>query len=339
MSKSIALPSPLGAVRAAVGRRAREEHGVFALRRFATGETIEHAPVITYPIDQADRVVATRLADKAFHWGPETQEGAVLLGWGSLYRHAHHPNASFRRDHDAKLVEIVAANNIEPGDEITLDLGEAQSDTIIEPLVDEGQNARPDPASATWLIRVSPGISPGRGRGMFASCEIRNRQVIERAPVATFPAHHYRALSNTTLADYMVPWVADEGSGALMLGFGSLYNHSYRPNSDCAFDVDREEVVFFALRDIREGEEITWNYSGIPSATEPVWFDLAPDNEGEPSVLPFVARVAAEWIDLAEATSTSDPALVFRQSAPLTGDLAVTANGNDVQFSDVGFSQ
>ena len=30
------------------------------------------------------------------------------------------------------------------------------------------------------------------------------------------------ALSSTTLADYMVPWVADDGSGALMLGFGSL---------------------------------------------------------------------------------------------------------------------
>ena len=117
-------------------------------------------PVITYPIDQADRVVATRLADKAFHWGPETQEGAVLLGWGSLYRHAHHPNASFRRDHDAKLVEIVAANNIEPGDEITLDLGEAQSDTIIEPLVGWRGRTPARTLPGTWLICVSPGIVP-----------------------------------------------------------------------------------------------------------------------------------------------------------------------------------
>ena len=60
---------------------------------------------------------------------------------------------------------------------------------------------------------------------------------------------------------------------ALALGFGSLYNHSYRPNARYD-DVGRQAKAFTALRDIAAGEEVTVNYNGEPGLRRRVWFEV-----------------------------------------------------------------
>ena len=67
---------------------------------------------------------------------------------------------------------------------------------------------------------------------------------------------------------YVFGWGSD--STALALGYGSLYNHSYAPNSETLETPD--ELVITALRAISEGEEIFINYMG--TAQDGVWFDL-----------------------------------------------------------------
>ena len=59
---------------------------------------------------------------------------------------------------------------------------------------------------------------------------------------------------------------------ALALGYGSLYNHSYRPNARYE-DVGPRTKSFLAIRDIG-GEEITVNYNGKPRSRTAVWFDV-----------------------------------------------------------------
>ena len=59
-------------------------------------------------------------------------------------------------------------------------------------------------------------------------------------------------------------------STALALGYGSLYNHSYRPNAETLETPD--ELVITALHRIEPGEEIFINYMG--TAQDGVWFDL-----------------------------------------------------------------
>ena len=51
-----------------------------------------------------------------------------------------------------------------------------------------------------------------------------------------------------------------------------MYNHSYTPSAilDELFDELMIEIV--ALRDIRQGEEITVNYNGDPENQEALWF-------------------------------------------------------------------
>ncbi len=117
----------------------------------------------------------------------------------------------------------------------------------------------------------------GKGRGVYARRAIRKGEVIERVPVIVLPVEEYaKGLARTALRDYCFGW--GEGQVALALGYGSLYNHSYRPNARY-LDVGPRAKEFTALRDIGPGEEITVNYNGKPRGRSKVWFDLAEDAE------------------------------------------------------------
>jgi hypothetical protein len=75
----------------------------------------------------------------------------------------------------------------------------------------------------------------------------------------------------SVVSDYCFTW--GRGTVALALGYGSLYNHSYRPNARYD-DVGPQTKEFTALQDIQPGEEITVNYNGEPMSREAVWFKV-----------------------------------------------------------------
>jgi hypothetical protein len=91
----------------------------------------------------------------------------------------------------------------------------------------------------------------------------------------------------SVVSDYCFAW--GRGTVALALGYGSLYNHSYKPNARYD-DVWPQTKEFTALRDIAPGEEITVNYNGDPEDRSPVWFDViepddpAPSNGRDPAI-------------------------------------------------------
>ena len=67
-------------------------------------------------------------------------------------------------------------------------------------------------------------------------------------------------------------WEEDAKSGAIVLGYGSLYNHSYAPNARYYTTFDTRTLDIVALKDIPIGEEITVNYNGEPEDQSAVWF-------------------------------------------------------------------
>ncbi len=110
----------------------------------------------------------------------------------------------------------------------------------------------------------------GKGRGVFARRTIAKGEVFETCPVLV--------LTKDAIPDYahgIGPYVFEWGEGklALTLGFGSLYNHSYKPNARYD-DVGPQAKAFTALRTIAAGEEITVNYNGDPARKKKVWFDV-----------------------------------------------------------------
>jgi SET domain-containing protein len=123
-------------------------------------------------------------------------------------------------------------------------------------------------------LTPSPAIEVRRmgskGRGVFARELIRKGSVIERAPVIVIPAVEIDENPyDTVLTRYCFQW--GRKSVALVLGFGSLYNHSYRPNAYYR-DLRSRVKEFIALRDIKPDEEITINYNGSPHDKSDVGF-------------------------------------------------------------------
>lgn len=114
---------------------------------------------------------------------------------------------------------------------------------------------------------------PNKGRGVVAMRSFRAGEMIERVPVIVVPAEDVPLIRQTRLASYYYEWGDDCRQGAIALGSGSLYNHSYTPNARYEFREREECLEFVALRDIALGEEITINYNNLgPSAGQPLPF-------------------------------------------------------------------
>src|SRR5215216_1019777 len=82
----------------------------------------------------------------------------------------------------------------------------------------------------------------GKGRGVFARRAIKKGEEIERVPVLVMPAKDVKhGPDYTTLGTYCFHW--ERGKVAVALGYGSLYNHSYRPNARYDDFVFKNKVI------------------------------------------------------------------------------------------------
>jgi len=95
--------------------------GVFAGRRFRTGEVIEVCPVIPLPRGQTRACVGDLLDRYIFQWPRRGYPSAVVLGLGSLYNHATDPNARYTPRTDADVMVFRAARPIAAGEQIFVD--------------------------------------------------------------------------------------------------------------------------------------------------------------------------------------------------------------------------
>ncbi|SEC56090.1 SET domain-containing protein [Paenibacillus sp. GP183] len=109
------------------------------------------------------------------------------------------------------------------------------------------------------------------GRGIYAARDIKNGEMLDEAPVIISPKSEREHLKKTVLHNYFFRW---DGDLAIALGYGSIFNHSYTPNARYFTNIDNQTIDFYAMADIREGEEITVNYNGDPKDKSPIWFDV-----------------------------------------------------------------
>jgi len=103
--------------------------------------------------------------------------------------------------------------------------------------------------------------SVGKGRGVFARRDIPKGEIIETVPVLLIPAEAVvDGIDNKWLGKYYYWW--DKKTLAVSLGYGSLYNHSYKPNA--GYEHGYATITYRALRNIPAGEEICINYNWDP---------------------------------------------------------------------------
>ena len=112
-----------------------------------------------------------------------------------------------------------------------------------------------------------------KGRGVFTAENISKDSIIEICPIIRIPAKEVDVIHKTELHDYYFVWGEDDDEGAVALGYGSLYNHSYRPNAEYIYDLNEKVIEIVAIKDIAAGKEITCNYHGDPNCKDELWFD------------------------------------------------------------------
>jgi hypothetical protein len=94
--------------------------GVQAGRRIAAGEIIERAPVVLIPAEDEQALDDTDLAPFLEDWPGGTGSQALPLGFAAMYRRARTPNARLLKIPEDMVIEVVAAQDIEVGEEITV---------------------------------------------------------------------------------------------------------------------------------------------------------------------------------------------------------------------------
>ncbi len=121
-------------------------------------------------------------------------------------------------------------------------------------------------------------ISKGKGKGAFAKKDIKKKTVIDVANVILIPNNDYRKIKKTVLFDYIYIWEdpkhKPEFKNAITLSISQFINHSYEPNIKYLYDYKNKAIEFSAIREIKEGEELTVNYNGLVDDKSPVWFNV-----------------------------------------------------------------
>ena len=111
-----------------------------------------------------------------------------------------------------------------------------------------------------------------KGRGIFAQQDFAKGDLIETSAVIVIPKQQVKLITKTVLLNYYFGWHGE--SGAIGLGFASLFNHSYHPNAVYIKNFSKNVIDIVAHQYIREGQEITINYNGQVDDISPVWFDV-----------------------------------------------------------------
>jgi SET domain-containing protein len=119
-------------------------------------------------------------------------------------------------------------------------------------------------------IKISELSNGEFNRGVFATQNISKGQLIHEAPVIPYLNEEHEFIEKTILADYAFEYGINHT--AILLGYGSLFNHSYTPNATYDINFKNHTFDFYAYTDINAGDEILINYNGDEDCDDPLWF-------------------------------------------------------------------
>jgi len=114
-------------------------------------------------------------------------------------------------------------------------------------------------------------------RGVYARRDIKKGEIIERCPIIEVPKNDTSSLKESVLVTYFFYFGKNKERIAVALGFGSIYNQSYKPNATYKIKPGEKTIDFIALNDIKKNDEITFNYhnsSNSKDKNNPLWFEV-----------------------------------------------------------------
>ncbi|MES2774711.1 MAG: SET domain-containing protein-lysine N-methyltransferase [Bacteroidota bacterium] len=105
-------------------------------------------------------------------------------------------------------------------------------------------------------------VSAGKGRGVFTNKAIASGNLVEECPILMIEIESLSQFEGFKLGFYIFGFDNDPMKAAMLLGFGSLYNHASPSNAEAYYNEEKMTFSIKAIRDIRKNEEIMINYNG-----------------------------------------------------------------------------
>ncbi len=93
--------------------------GVYAAHDIKKNELIEKCPAIEVPKNDLSNLNESFLVTYFFYFGKNKERLAVALGFGSIYNHAHEPNATYKINGSEGTIDFIALRGIKKDQEIT----------------------------------------------------------------------------------------------------------------------------------------------------------------------------------------------------------------------------
>ena len=121
------------------------------------------------------------------------------------------------------------------------------------------------------FLTIAP--SDKGGRGVYTTNNIPAGTVVEISPVLPLPQKDRKIIEGTKLFHYIFEWGTSRRLACVAFGYISMYNHSFKPNCEYEMDYEAETMSVKTLKAIKKGEELTFNYNGVPDDQSPLWFE------------------------------------------------------------------
>ena len=108
--------------------------GVFTTKNIPAGTVIEISPIIELTGKERKQIEGTKLYHYIFEWGTSNRQGALGMGYVSLYNHSYDANCEYDMDFENLLMTIRTVKPVKKGGELSINY-----------------NAEPDNKTPVWF--------------------------------------------------------------------------------------------------------------------------------------------------------------------------------------------
>ena len=117
-----------------VAQSEQRGRGVFTTADIGAETVIEISPVLVLTKEERAKAEETMLYNYIFEWGDGYEQGALGMGYISIYNHSYQSNCIYEMDFEHELMTIKTLRKIAAGEELFINY-----------------NATPDDATPIWF--------------------------------------------------------------------------------------------------------------------------------------------------------------------------------------------
>lgn len=102
--------------------------GVYTASPIPANTTIEISPVLVFTEKDRGLIETTLLYNYIFEWGNDCKQGALGMGYISMYNHSYNANCVYEMDYDECVMTISTVKDIAAGEELFINYNAVHND-------------------------------------------------------------------------------------------------------------------------------------------------------------------------------------------------------------------